>query len=101
MMVYKVVYVLKALFVLIFLLTGCATTQLAQPPAAPVTFATSFDPLAPPSLAERDGIQSANAPVSTDGPVDLGPQGGNLKPSLLAETEHLNGPHGVLANGLS
>src|SRR5207249_12108777 len=101
MMVYKVVYVLKALFVLIFLLTGCATTQVAQPPAAPVTFATSFDPLAPPSFAEMDGIQSANVPVSKDVSVALGLHVVNLKTSFAEKKENLNGLNGSLETGLS
>src|SRR2546427_12735229 len=99
MMVYKVVYVMKALFVLIFLLTGCATTQIAQPPAAPVTFATSFDPLSPPSFAEMDGIQSANVPVSKDVSGASGLQVGNLKTSFLEKKEDLNGLTGVLEKG--
>ncbi len=98
---YKIVYVLKALFVLIFLLTGCATTQVAQPPAAPVTFATSFDPLAPPSFAEMDGIQSANVPVSKNVSLDLGLQVVNLKTSFLEKKENLNGLNGILEKGLS
>ena len=98
---YKVVYVMKALFVLIFLLTGCATTQIAQPPAAPVTFATSFDPLAPPSFAEMDGIQSANVPVSKNVSLDLGLQVVNLKTSFLEKKENLNGLNGVMEKGLS
>jgi len=101
MMVYKIVYVLKALFVLIFLLTGCATTQVAQPPAAPVIFATSFDPLAPPSFAEMDGIQSANVPVSKNVSLDLGLQVVNLKTSFLEKKENLNGLNGILEKGLS
>src|SRR5437016_14238559 len=99
MMVYKVVYVMKALFVLIFLLTGCATTQIAQPPAAPVIFATSFDPLAPPSFAEMDGIQSANVRMSKDVSLDFGLQVDNLKTSFPEENGNPNGLNGVRENG--
>jgi hypothetical protein len=103
--VYKVVYVLMGLYVLTVVLSGCAATeipeQIAEPPAASVSFATSVDPLAPPAFAESESAQSAIAPINKILSLDLGLQVINLKTSFFEKKETLDQLSGILENGSS
>lgn len=107
---YKVVYVLRAVVVLIFFLSGCATTQILERPTpqtseeptrtAPTTFATSLDPLSLP-LAQTDRIQPAQGSMSNTLSLDLGLQVINLKTSFIERKGNFDGLNEVLEKGLS
>ena len=97
----QLAYVLVALCVL----AGCATLEIPESipeaPPAPLSFATSADPLTPPRFAESEKSQPGLAPMSKTLSVNLGLQVVNLKTSFFEKKETLDRLNGVLENGSS
>jgi hypothetical protein len=97
----KVVYVLTALCVLSVLISGCATTQVAETPAPPLSFSTGPDLLTLPPFAALESSRPASALMSKSFSLDLGPQTVKLKTSFVEKKENHEGLDNIMEPELS
>ena len=97
----KVAYGLRALCVLSVLISGCATTQIAEKPTAPLSSSTGPDLLTLPPFAELENNRPAAALMSKSFSLDLGPQIVKLKTSFVEKKEQQEDLNGITEKGLS
>jgi hypothetical protein len=97
----NVVYRLRALCVLSVLISGCATTQIAEKPTAHLSSSTGPDLLTLPPFAELENNRPATALMSKSFSLNLGPQVVKLKTSFVEKKEPQEDLNGITENGLS